>query len=820
MKTIISAKSTIWIIVTLFIVIHSTNAQESNLFEFTTETGKHYDSRLVSDGTYLFGCKYDGDTLGNGSVFRMKADGTDYSVIHTFANGLQGANPVGSLVLSGSTLFGITVFGGSDNVGTIFKMETNGTGFQKLLDFIGENGALPYSTLIVSGNDLYGVSQQGGQSGVGLVFKLKTDGTGHTTLLQFDGTNGASPVGSLALSDGVLYGLTYYGGVNNSGVIYSLNTDGTGYRLLKELETTTGANPYGGFIVKDNFLYATATNGGRDGFGTLFQIAKDGTNFKVLRDFGSGGGGSPFGTLNINNSVIFGYAGNFIFGINTDGNNFSLLKDFSIYNDDGRDPSGQLLVKDNKLFGHIRGGKNNYGVVFTMNFDGSSYEKIIDFTSTNKGYEPSGSQEFLASKLYGVTRAGGDQNAGTVYSIDTLGTNFTIRHNFDGKNGAYPESSLNLEGNSFYGVTTMGGPDFSGVLFSLDTTDFIYKVHVNFDGPSNGSFPSGSLIEVNGLLYGMTSYGGADNKGTIFEYNLNTQSLKTIFAFQETDAQIPRGSLINYDNKLYGLCLGGVGDGVVFSINIDGTGFTKILDVNSLEGGRYGNSLALFGDSLIVTTKQGGVNDLGVLLKMHCSGTGFKKLHDFDFNTGSIPEGELFVIKNEIYGMASSGGIGNSGTAYKIQTDGNGFSTIFEFSEDENSSNGRTTESGYPTTVKGSLSFNYGSLFGAVTLKTGEITNGRILKYALTKDDDDIDKVLGISDDDLIRTTRLYPNPATEMIFLPKIEDQNCELKVVDVFGRAIILPKMVDNAVNISLLPNGFYTLIVGMERMNFIKH
>ena len=83
------------------------------------------------------------------------------------------APPNGALVLSGNTLYGATFYGGSSGVGTVFALNTNGTGFTTLHSFTGgSDGSNPYAGLTLSGNTLYGTANGGGRFGDGTVFSL------------------------------------------------------------------------------------------------------------------------------------------------------------------------------------------------------------------------------------------------------------------------------------------------------------------------------------------------------------------------------------------------------------------------------------------------------------------------------------------------------------------------------------------------------------------------------------------------------------------------------------------------------------------------
>jgi uncharacterized repeat protein (TIGR03803 family) len=172
------------------------------------------------------------------------------------------------LIFSGSTLYGTTDGGGTSGSGTVFAISTNGTGFTTLHSFTAgstsslggytnSDGANPRAELVLSGDTLYGTASQGGSSGNGTVFRLNTDGTGFTNLHSFsanpNGANsdGANPVASLILSGNILFGTTVYGGSSGAGTVFAVNTDGTGFTNLHNFTkepfgtNTDGAFPLG-----------------------------------------------------------------------------------------------------------------------------------------------------------------------------------------------------------------------------------------------------------------------------------------------------------------------------------------------------------------------------------------------------------------------------------------------------------------------------------------------------------------------------------------------------------------------------------------------
>ena len=65
----------------------------------------------------------------------VNTDGTGFTILHSFTGGSDGADPFAGLILSGNTLYGTARFGGSSGNGTVFAVNTDGTGFTTLYSF-------------------------------------------------------------------------------------------------------------------------------------------------------------------------------------------------------------------------------------------------------------------------------------------------------------------------------------------------------------------------------------------------------------------------------------------------------------------------------------------------------------------------------------------------------------------------------------------------------------------------------------------------------------------------------------------------------------
>jgi uncharacterized repeat protein (TIGR03803 family) len=195
------------------------------------------------------------------------------------------------LVLGGDTLYGATIYGGPGGEGTLFKINTNGMGFTNIFNFnTGSftnifDGVDPIGGLILSGSTLYGttsssitVAHSKGGGGPGTVFKVNTDGTGFVKLRTL--TNffyGTTPKGALALSGSTLYGTASAGGNGQAGVVFQIDTSGTGFTPLHTFPVQQGT-PVGDLVMIGNIVYGTSefgapvSSGSVAGAGSVFAL--------------------------------------------------------------------------------------------------------------------------------------------------------------------------------------------------------------------------------------------------------------------------------------------------------------------------------------------------------------------------------------------------------------------------------------------------------------------------------------------------------------------------------------------------------------------
>jgi uncharacterized repeat protein (TIGR03803 family) len=707
-----------------------------------------------TDGA-LYGTTQAGGSIGGGTVFKVNADGTGFSVLKNLDPSTTGYNPYGSLVQGADgALYGTALYGGSDGGGTVFKLNTDGTGFAVLknLDY-STTGYYPYGTLI-QGTDgaLYGTALYGGSFGTGTAFKLNTDGTGFSVLVDFDySNNGGYPYAGLkAGTDGKLYGVASEGGSNYYGTVFTLDTDGSGFTVLKNLDYfTSGGFPLGSELLQgaDGTLYGTTSQGGSSYYGTVFKLNPDGTGFSVLKgdfDYSTTGAslaaglklgtdGALYGTARAGGSDGYGT----LYKLNTDGTGFTVLKNFT--NADGASPEGGELTQatDGTLYGTTPfGGSSGYGTAFKLNTDGTGFSVFLNFSyaansAESGGYPYAGVVMGIDGALYGTTSQGGSNDGGTVFRMNTDGTGFVVVKNLNpATEGSAPYGNL-IQGTDggLYGTTSQGGSNGYGTLFRFATDETGFSVVASFDLATTGGNPFAGLKQgTDGALYGTTSRGGIGGYGTVFKVNTNGTGFTVLKAFDysTTGGYLYWGGLIQgTDGALYGTASqgGSGGGGTVFKLNTNGTGFTVLKNfddyattgLNLYTGLMQGADGALYG-----TTNSGGSLGAGTLFKLNTNGTGFSVLANLDGTmTGGYNQGGGLVQATDgtIFGTALYGGSGGQGTLYQLNADGTDFSVQFNF---EGSASGS-----YPfgSLIRGTDGFLY-----STTLQGGDVGFGTVFR--------------------------------------------------------------------------------------------
>jgi uncharacterized repeat protein (TIGR03803 family) len=368
--------------------------------------------------------------------------------------------------------------------------------FAPLHQFAGPDGANPYGSVAIDSQDIvYGTAGTGGRDDFGTLWSLtmRTPKTPKlSTLVTFNGNNGRLPLGGLQLDgSGNLYGTTYYGGKYDAGTVFVNHRD-KGSQIVHAFK--------GG--AKGDGLYA----------GVVLAGYSDGIHLVGATFYG--------GDLNIDSNNGCGT----VYDIDlTARNKFSVLHTF--IGTDGCNPASTPSTFGGRLYGTTVYGGPVSGSPYSLNFDGSGFATIPPVP-----YDYTGSLTADGSgNLWGTALAGGTTGAGTIFKIDAAGAIANAYNFTGGTDGLEPVGTLVFGLNGvLYGVThgnagwndegnAGGAPGGWGTVFAFDTnTNTLTTLH-SFQQTDGANPASGVVVDVNGDLYGVTPYGGANDLGVIYQ---------------------------------------------------------------------------------------------------------------------------------------------------------------------------------------------------------------------------------------------------------------------------------------------------------------
>ncbi len=583
----------------------TTSGQLTTLLDFSGNAGAAPGSQptgaLALVGTELYGLTRTGGANGNGVLYKLSANGA-YTQLTAFTGAtgsVPGKSPRSSLLAhSDGKLYGSTEFGGTFGQGTLFKIGTDGSNFTSLHAFADSDGSKPSGQLAEAADgSIWGTTASGGAEGIGTVFSITQSGA-LTTRVHFTDTtgiiSGASPIGGLSLgANNKLIGTASAGGPGNNGLLFEVDLAGN-YTILDRFTSNLGWAPSGAPATspQGELLFSLAF-GGDAGNGTIAQILDTGT-IQLKTSLSDAAGAIPNGTLSSWGSNTIGLSTRdattgrgSVFSLAPNGTLTSLSAFTSTA---GEDFQGPLLATANEAYGvSLAGGLGNNGTLFKVAAD-STLTRVFSFSGTSGTRKGSRPRAPLARRddgtLYGVTENGGSSNLGTLYKIAPDGT-FSTLVEFTTTTPQHPSSGLTRAANGkLYGVSAGGGSNDLGTLYSYDPASGAIQIEVSFTG-ATGSAPGSDLagtltLGADGALYGITTAGG-NGFGTAFRFQPNG-GLETLASFTGQNGAAPGiakrnaapgveivgGLSLASDGKIYGaLPAGGPrGGGVVFRLNL------------------------------------------------------------------------------------------------------------------------------------------------------------------------------------------------------------------------------------------------------------
>lgn len=314
------------------------------------------------------------------------------------------------------------------------------------------------------------------------------------------------------------------------------------------------------------------------------------------------------------------------------------------------------------------------------------YAVVYSFKGGSDAAYPFGGLISFRRKLYGVASSGG-RGFGTVYVVNPSGREHVIYSFKGGSDGRSPSGNLVVLNGLLYGTTMEGGsgtgcshyPYGCGTVFAVTPSGTEHVVY-NFNGEPDGAEPNGSLVALNGVLYGTTFQGGTNAQcslsytvgcGVIFSVTPSGNE-RVLHRFKGIpDGISPSAGLIVVGDTLYGTTFGGgikgcdyhfpqEGCGTVYKITI--TGRERIIyrfngDVN---GDEPVAGLTLVNRTLFGTTTSGGAacrfsSGCGTIFSLKARQ--FTLRYAFKDNPdGATPQAPLTFYRGHLYGTTTGGG--------------------------------------------------------------------------------------------------------------------------------------------------------------------
>ncbi len=248
-----------------------------------------------------------------------------------------------------------------------------------------------------------------------------------------------------------------------------------------------------------------------------------------------------------------------------------------------------------------------------------------------------------------------------------------------------------------------------------------YKALVNF-ADTNGNDPYAGVTEVDGVLYGATSEGGAGYVGTLFSYDIESGQFQTLFSFKTTPGAYPDGDLTDIDGTLYGTTVDSGAPnkgGSLFAYNIETGQMQTLVTFNENDGDAPLSGVTPVNGVLYGTTDAGGAAGYGTLYAYEISTGQFQTLVNFNTTTGINPWGAVVNVNGTLYGTTTAGGASSDGTLFAYNIASAQYQTLVSF----NGTNGADSQA--------AVTEDNGVLYG--TTKTGGAsTDGTLFSYDLS----------------------------------------------------------------------------------------
>lgn len=354
---------------------------------------------------------------------------------------------------------------------------------------------------------------------------------------------------------------------------------------------------------------------------------------------------------------------------------------------DGQDPDAGLITLNDTLLGATgNGGTFGKGTIFMLDPKNGEESILYSFCSQENcadGWEPGAGPLDVNGVLYGTTAFGGAYGYGTLFALDaTTGVEkvlYSFCSQLECTDGQNPNSALVEVNGVLYGTTQFGGTGQGGTIFALDPNTGSETVLFSFGRGYTGEQPISDMINVRGTLYGTTQIGGGSGNagGTVFSFNLQTDQESEVYTFcppECPDGDEPTTSVIDVMGVLYGMTsAGGAHNGGTIFDLVPNTGKETVLYSFCVHrrfcpNGQYPVAgLTDVKGIMYGTTRSGGRHTKGTAFAFDTTTGEETVLYSFDGAHGAYPNSRLVNLRGTLYGTTSGGGAYGVGTVFAVK---------------------------------------------------------------------------------------------------------------------------------------------------------
>ncbi len=366
---------------------------------------------------------------------------------------------------------------------------------------------------------LWAAATTGGTNGYGTI--LKGDSTGHnfTVVHNFaktDSSNpdGSFPVGKMAVANnGVIYFVTELGGVADSCTICKFDPATNTFTMIYQFYANfyAGGVPTAGIIKgSDGLLYGATPNGGTlgsSGAGVIYSVDPATDTYTDLYNFSGTGTGPNSELLQASDGNFYGIVGQctdsassaLLFSFNASTRQYTTLYNFNVSNVNYFQRAPALVQAPNgKIYGVYAsapyiGALNGPGMLFSYDIANNHFTDLHDFTNV-EGL-PQGGLVINNGNIYGETAGDSTHTIGQIYSYNIPNSLYHALAPLDSAIGVTPVGGLGMLGDELMGSFLAGGLYNNGSLFTFNLTSNTFTKLLDFDSPFTGAGPMCDILK-------------------------------------------------------------------------------------------------------------------------------------------------------------------------------------------------------------------------------------------------------------------------------------------------------------------------------------